>query len=70
MESEMCKHYSNNKEINRMVRELLRDGWKFETRTKHKKVISPNGRTIVISGSPSDQNAHRQFERDIRRVLA
>lgn len=55
------------KEIKRIVRKLLANGWTKE-QGKHNKLRSPEGKLVSYSMSPSDGNAHRAFLRDIRRA--
>lgn len=57
----------NCKEINRLVAELVRQGWVL-SQNKHPRVTAPGGQFVTFSLTPSDGNAHRQFERDVRRV--
>jgi hypothetical protein len=60
--------YSNCKRINRLVRQLVLDGWKYSL-TTHPRITTPCGRhSITFSFTPSDGNAHRAFERDVRRL--
>lgn len=59
--------YSNCKNIDRIVRGLVRDGWMYSHNT-HPRVTAPSGQFITFSLTPGDHNAHRAFERDIRRL--
>ena len=59
--------YSQCKRIQAMVRELLHEGWVYSV-SKHPRVTAPDGRFVVFSLTPSDGNAHRQFERDVQRI--
>jgi len=62
-------HYSESKDINRMVRELLLEGWTLKQSGKHPKLTSPGGEGFVtFAMSPSDVNAHRQFARAVKRL--
>jgi hypothetical protein len=60
------RHYSNNREINSLVKELTGNGWIFKTGRKHASLISPAGRRIIVPCTPSDCRAFDNFKRDIR----
>lgn len=64
----MTGRYCNDKRISQIVAGLLRDGWRYEMTAKHPRVIAPSGAVVVFSFTPTDGNAFRQFERDIRKV--
>ncbi|MGV1045545.1 hypothetical protein [Limnohabitans sp.] len=59
--------YSQNKGIARIVRALVQEGWVYSM-TSHPRVTAPTGEFITFALTPSDGNAHRQFERDVRRL--
>jgi hypothetical protein len=60
--------YSSNKDVNDLVRELLRAGWTHE-RGRHNKLFTPcRRRFVVFSVSPSDRRDLQNMRRDIRRV--
>lgn len=62
--------YSSNKDLNQCIRELVKNGWIYHSKKKHGRLVSLDGRTkITVSKSPSDCNAFRQLQRDIRRIL-
>jgi len=61
--------YCHDKEINRLVSVLVRDGWNF-TRGRHGKLRKPDGSGFVtIPNTPSDHRALLNLRRDIRRQL-
>jgi hypothetical protein len=61
--------YSTDKDVQRVVADLVRRGWRFESGRKHKKVFPPNsGRFVAFSASPSCHHALEQFSRDIKRL--
>jgi len=62
------KKYSNDKDINRYVRELVRKGWRFKDGKKHPSLFAPCGRRLVVPASPSDSRAFYNFRRDVRFV--
>jgi Siphovirus Gp157 len=41
--------------------------WRYSIST-HPRVTAPTGEFISFALTPSDSNAHRQFERDVRRL--
>lgn len=60
--------YSNDMDVATIVRELVRNGWKYHTGGRHGKIISPTGRRMPVPGTPSDYRALRNFKSDIRRL--
>lgn len=59
--------YSTNKEIDQIIRQLLRDGWKFRHGSKHGRLTHPRGwPTMTVAKSPSDHRSLRNFRRDLR----
>lgn len=60
--------YSNDKDVDKKVKELIRSGWKLERRGKHLQLESPCGHRCVVSKTPSDRQASRGLERDIKRI--
>jgi len=62
--------YSTNKDINQLIKQLLRDNWCYERRRKHGRLTSPDGRNVLtIAGSPSDCRSYENFRQDVRRIL-
>jgi hypothetical protein len=60
--------YSNDKDINRLVRRLLQSGWKYR-QGRHGKLMPPyGGFFITISKTPSDRRALHSIQRDLRRL--
>lgn len=60
--------YSNNKEINKIVKSLLREGWTTMGKNKHLRIESPNGTKMTVPFSPSDVRAELNFKQQIRRI--
>jgi hypothetical protein len=60
---------SSNKDIQKIVRQLVGEGWSTEWVGKHAKLYTPD-RTcwITVSCSPSDRNAANQFKRQVRKL--
>lgn len=62
--------YSSCKDVDRLVRDLVRSGWTFWRGGKHGRLKSPNStRSLTVPGSPSDQRAFLNFRRDVRGAL-
>jgi hypothetical protein len=62
--------YCSAKDIDQLVRRLLRQGWSFHRRAKHGQLRSPVGQaTLCVPSTPSDRRAFLNFRRDVRRVL-
>ena len=53
--------YSSDKDINKMVRRLLKKGWTIRPGKKHRQVVSPFGRRVTIPSTPSDHRASKNF---------
>ena len=61
--------YSSNKDLDKTVKKLIRQGWTAEF-GRHLKLRSPDGgKLITCSLSPSCPHAHRNLERDIRKYI-
>lgn len=61
--------YCSNKDIDQMIRQLIRQGWCFQRGGKHARLTSPNGRrSLTVPTSPSDHRSINNFRRDLRRV--
>ncbi|WP_186020502.1 hypothetical protein [Burkholderia gladioli] len=69
----MSKHYSSNKDFNEAIAGLVQDaGWQYRPpgKSKHAKVIAPNGRKMTVPFSPGDWRAVRNFRREVARLSA
>ena len=60
--------YSSNKDFNRLIKDLIKNDWCFVRKRKHGMLISPNGRKLKVSRSPSDCRALQSLKADIRRA--
>lgn len=61
--------YSSNKDINQLVKKLVKYGWFFQRRSKHNEIWSPNrGQRIIFSVSPSDKRAYFKFKSDVKKL--
>ena len=63
-------HYCRDKQINKLVADLVREGWRF-SRGKHGKLRNPSGIGFVtIPCTPSDYRTFQNLCRDIRRQVS
>jgi hypothetical protein len=64
------KRYSTDSYINDIVKQLVKEGWRYKQGGKHGKVIAPQRAAIlIVPTSPSDWRASHQFRADLRRSL-
>jgi hypothetical protein len=64
----MMKKYSNDKNINTLVNQLLKyKGWSIK-RGRHPILVTPMGRKLTVPSTPSDFRAYKNFKLDIRRL--
>lgn len=62
--------YSACKEIDALIKTLVRDGWAYHRGGKHGKLLVPSSkRTLTVPNSPSDYRAYWNFKRDVRHLL-
>lgn len=59
--------YTNDKEINNIISQLLNLGWNIQ-KNRHIKCTSPNGKMVVISNSPSCPFTYKKILRYIKNV--
>lgn len=60
--------YSTDKNIDSLVRDLLKENWQPTKRKRHWQVVSPKGKALTIPLTPSDGRAFMNFRSDIKRV--
>lgn len=61
--------YSSDKDVNKIVKELLAEGWTFRKGNGHGKLKTPCGRRVVsVSGSPSSHRATDAMRTRIARI--
>lgn len=60
--------YSSDKDIHRLIRNLVSQGWQFKRRSKHGRLISPSGAAITVSTSPGDTKTLQILRSRIRRA--
>lgn len=62
--------YCANKEINQLIKDLVRHGWHFRRGSKHGRLSSPDGQAqLSVPSTPSDRRAFLNFRRDVRHAL-
>ncbi|MDK9724796.1 MAG: type II toxin-antitoxin system HicA family toxin [Sterolibacteriaceae bacterium MAG5] len=65
----MVVKYCSCREIDAMVRLLVREGWIFRWGGKHGRLREPSGRfALTVPGSPGDRRAAENFRHDLRRA--
>jgi hypothetical protein len=61
--------YCSMKEIDRLVRHLLKKNWRFSRGGKHGRLWPPHGhRSISVPCTPSDKRAFLNFRQEIRKA--
>ena len=62
--------YCTNKDIDQLVRQLIRQRWVFQNGGKHGRLTSPDGLlTLTVSRSPSDSRCLYNLRRDLRKGI-
>jgi len=62
--------YCADKDIDCLVRSLVRQGWTFYWGSKHGRLRHPLGTPVLtVPKSPSDKRAVLNFSRDVRHTL-
>jgi predicted RNase H-like nuclease len=63
--------FSRDKDVNRLVCELVREGWRYRRGGKHGKLFSPETTGfLTIPGSPSDHRTLRNMRSDVQKLRA
>ncbi|MFV7761703.1 hypothetical protein ACNPKZ_14240 [Shewanella algae] len=62
------KKFTKNKDINRIVRQVIKFGWRIRYGKKHASLIAPNGLQLTIPSTPSDHRALHNFSSDLRKL--
>jgi hypothetical protein len=60
--------FSSDKQIAVLVRSLVRQGWAYQSKGRHGKIISPTGKKFPVPSTPSDHRAFQNFKHDLRRI--
>ena len=59
--------HTPNKEINKLMRSARKQGWDIvQIKSGHLKWVSPVGDIIYSAFTPSDRNAVKQIQRELR----
>jgi hypothetical protein len=61
--------YSSSKDVNQMIKNLLKSGWQFKKGKCHGAIISPRGQRITFSSTPSDYRVFKKFRAQIRNEM-
>ena len=62
--------YSSDKNIEALVKQLIKDGWQYFRRRKHGRIKPPQGYPVLtVPCTPGDCRAFLNFRRDVRHVL-
>jgi hypothetical protein len=65
----MSMKYSGSKEINEVIKRLLRSNWTFYHGRKHGRLLPPNSKVfLTVATTPSDRNSIKSFSRDLKRI--
>lgn len=59
----------SDKELKKLVKQLLRDSWTLETSRKHTKLRSPKGHLVSMSSSPSCPYAFKNVAKDVQKII-
>ncbi|MHC3017520.1 hypothetical protein FIB17_07140 [Klebsiella pneumoniae] len=63
--------YSTCKDVDSLVRSLLREGWRFHRGKKHGRLTPPSGCLFVtVSCSPGDRRTFLNLRSQVRHVMA
>ena len=58
--------YCSNKDMNRLIRQLVNQGWIYRNGSKHGRLTHPAGNpTLTVSRTPSDWRSLQNFVRDL-----
>jgi hypothetical protein len=60
--------YCTDKDIDKLIRQLVREGWTFRWGGKHGRLIAPNGEALTVSASPSDYRSFNCFRRQVEKI--
>lgn len=60
------KKYCANKDIQKLVLEMIGKSWSFKNKRKHGVLIAPTGQRVIIPSSPSDFRAYINLRSNLR----
>jgi hypothetical protein len=61
-------YYSRDKDISRLVKELVNKGWVYSRTKKHGKLLSPVGDFFVVSITPSSNENLMNLRKIVKRL--
>jgi len=62
--------YCADKDIEELVRRMVRIGWRYRRGSKHGQLWAPgSSRPIIVPGTPSDRRCLQNFHADVRRAM-
>lgn len=62
--------YSSSKELDLLIRRLIREGWAFRRGKKHGRLQPPSKNFVLfVPSTPSDFRAVLNFRSDLRRAM-
>jgi len=59
--------YSNSKDLAKVVKAYVRQGWRYRHGRRHGRLVSPSGKSVPVPCTPSDYRALANFKHDLRR---
>ncbi len=62
------KKYSRDKDINQLVKRLLKAGWRYRQGKKHGLLLHGTQKMMCIPSTPSDRRAYSNFTAQARRL--
>lgn len=63
--------YSSKKDLNQLIRQLVRQGWRYRQGRKHGRLTHPDGwPTMTVAKSPSDSRSVENFRHDLRKAAS
>lgn len=61
--------YSTGKEIDVLVRRLVKEGWRFRRGRRHGRLLHPSGQgVLIVPCTPGDRRAWLNFKGDVNKV--
>ena len=65
----MTKRYSQSKEINNLVSDLVQNGWTYKPGGKHGKLYPPaSQKSLPVPTTPSCHKSYLNFRSNVRRA--
>lgn len=60
--------FSGDKDINKLIKKLIKNEWSVYRGKKHWKISKQNGRKVTVPGSPSDRRAILNLKKQVERI--